>query len=113
MDLDELAPVGGRAPGRRDGWWLQRLAEVCENLPDGPRLRDERDQPDVAAAGWALERKLLPHPRDQFRPRNPRGVVRAGLLIRVTAACGAMTVAPMPAGRGLALLADIPFSPAP
>jgi len=38
MGLHELAPVGGRAPGRRDGWWLQRLAEVCQNLPDGPRL---------------------------------------------------------------------------
>jgi len=33
--------------------------------------------------------------------------VRAGLLIRVAAACGAMTVVPMPAGRGLAPLANV------
>ena len=59
MGLHELAPVGGRAPGRRDGWWLQRLAEVCENLPDRPWLRDKGDQPDVTATVWALERELL------------------------------------------------------
>jgi hypothetical protein len=33
------------------------------------------DQPDVAAARWALQRKLLPHPHYEFRPRNPGGVV--------------------------------------
>jgi hypothetical protein len=38
MDLHELTPVGGRAPGRRDGRRLERLAEVCENLPDRPWL---------------------------------------------------------------------------
>ena len=31
MDLHELAPVGGRATGRRHWWWLERFAEVsCE-----------------------------------------------------------------------------------
>jgi hypothetical protein len=50
MRLDELTPVGGRSPGRRDGRWLERLAEVCENLPYRARLGDERNQPDVAAA---------------------------------------------------------------
>jgi hypothetical protein len=34
--------------------------------------------------------------------------VRAGLLIRGAAAFRGVTVAPMPAGRGLALLADVP-----
>ncbi len=34
--------------------------------------------------------------------------MRAGLLIRGAAASGAVTVAPMPAGRGLAPLANIP-----
>ena len=34
--------------------------------------------------------------------------MRAGLLIRGAAASRAVTVAPMPAGRGLAPLADIP-----
>ena len=32
MDLHELAPDGRWAASRRNGWWLQRLAEVCENL---------------------------------------------------------------------------------
>ena len=36
MDLHELAPVGGRAAGGRDGRRLERFAEVCQNLPDGP-----------------------------------------------------------------------------
>ena len=131
MGLHELAPVGRWATSGRAGRRLEWFAEVCEELTSRGRshpgllplanLRFEVSrllpavswQPDVAAATGALERKLLPHPRDQFRPRNPRGVVRAGLLIRVTAACGAMTVAPMPAGRGLALLANVAFSPAP
>ena len=92
MDLDELAPVGGRAPGRRDGWWLERFAQVREDPSNRPRFRNERDEPDVAAAGWALERKLLPHPGQEFRPRNPGGVMRTGLLIRFAAASGAVTV---------------------
>ena len=71
MGLRELAPVDGRAAGGRDGRRLQRFAEGCEDLPNRPWFRDKRDQPDVAAARWALERKLLPHPGHQFRPRNP------------------------------------------
>ena len=62
VNLDELALVGGRATGRRHWWWLEWFAEVCENRPDRARLGDEGDQADVAAARWALERKLLPHP---------------------------------------------------
>ena len=110
LGLNELVPVGRRAPRGCDWWRLERFAKMREDLPDGPRLRDERDQPDVAAARWALERKLLPNPGHQFRPRNPRGVVRAGLVIRirVTASFRAVTVAPMPAGRGVAPLADVP-----
>ena len=92
MGLHELAPVGGRAPGRRDGWWLERFAQVREDPSNRPRFRNERDEPDVAAAGWALERKLLPHPGQEFRPRNPGGVMRTGLLIRFAAASGAVTV---------------------
>jgi hypothetical protein len=107
MDLDELAPVGGRAPGRRDGWWLERFAQVREDPSNRTRFRDERDQPDVAAAGWALERKLLPHPGQEFRPRNPGGVMRAGLLILVAAASGTVTVVSMPAGRGRAPRANV------
>ena len=107
MGLHELAPVGGRATSGRDGRRLKWFAEVCENLPDGPRLRDERDQPDVATAVRALKWKLLPHPGHEFRPGNPRRVVRAGRLIRVAVApCGA-TVVPMPTGRGPPLLADV------
>ena len=32
-----------------------------EDFPDWSRLRDERDEPDVTAARWALQRKLLPN----------------------------------------------------
>jgi hypothetical protein len=81
---------------------------MYQDLPDRSRLRDERDEPDVTAAARALERKLLPHPRHEFHPRNPRGVVRTGLLIRVTAASRGVTVAPMPAGRDVARLANVP-----
>ncbi|MFM8706107.1 MAG: hypothetical protein ACKOHG_20070, partial [Planctomycetia bacterium] len=45
----------------RHRWWLERFAEVCQDLSDRARLGDERNQPDVAAAPRALERKLLPH----------------------------------------------------
>jgi hypothetical protein len=71
IDLHELAPVGGRAPGRRDGWWLKRFAQMREDSPDRPRLRDKRDQPDVATTRWTLKRKLLTHPGHEFRPGNP------------------------------------------
>jgi len=71
MSLDELAPVGGWTPGRRDWWWLERFAEVCQDPPDRARLRDERDQADVAAAVRALERKLLTYPGPEFRSGNP------------------------------------------
>ena len=108
ISLDKLAPVGGRSPGRRDWRRLERFAKVCENLPDRPWLRDEGNEPDVATAVRALERKLLAHPGQEFRPGNSRRVVRAGLLIRVAAASGAVTVVFMPAGRGLGLLADVP-----
>jgi hypothetical protein len=79
-----------------------------EDFLDRPWLRDERDQPDVAAAVRALERKLLPQPRHEFRPGNPGCVVRAGLLLRITTAFRTVTVTPMPAGRGISPLADVP-----
>ena len=48
MDLDELAPVGGWAAGGRDGRRCERFTQVGEDLLDGPRFGDERDEPDVA-----------------------------------------------------------------
>ena len=89
MDLNELAPVDRRATGRRDGRTLERLAEVCEGLTSRARshpgllplanLRFEVSrllpavfsEPDVATTPRALERRLLPHPGHEFRPRNP------------------------------------------
>ena len=71
MDLHELAPVGGRATSGRHWWRLERFAKMRKDFPDRPRLRDERDQPDVAAAARALERKPLPHPRHELGPGNP------------------------------------------
>jgi hypothetical protein len=38
------------AAGGRHGRRFERFTEVCQVLPDRPRFRDERDQPDVAAA---------------------------------------------------------------
>jgi hypothetical protein len=46
-----------------------------EDLPDRPRIGNERDESDVATTPRARNRKLLTHPRHQFRPRNPGGVV--------------------------------------
>ena len=71
--------------------------------------QSERDQPDIAAAVRALDRKLLPHPGDQFRPRDSRRVVRPGLVIRidVAAACRGATAGRLPTGHSLAPLADV------
>jgi len=113
MRLDEFVPVGGRAPCRQKWRRLEWFAQVREHLPDRPRLRDERDQPDVATAVGALERKLLPHPGHEFCPGDPGGVVRPGLRLSIAAAPRGVTVAPMLAGTGVALLADVPFSRAP
>jgi len=73
----------------------------------GPRLRHQSDEPDVAATCWALERKLLADPGHKLGPRNPGSVMPTGLRIRVAAARG-MRLAPMPAGSGVAPLADVP-----
>ena len=81
---------------------------MCQNLPDRPRIGDECDEPDVAAAGGARKSKLLPHPRHQLGPGNPRRVVRAGLSMRVTTASSVATFVPMPAVRGLPWLANVP-----
>jgi len=98
-------------PGSRTGSPQQPEVAKSAKARDGFALgkQSERDQPDVAAACWALERKLLPHPGHQLGPGNPGGVVRAWLLIRirVTAAPRRATVVPIPTGRGLALLADV------
>jgi hypothetical protein len=66
VSLYELAPVGGRATGRQDWRRLERVAEVCQDLPNRPRTVDECDEPDVAAARGARkltadDRKLWPH----------------------------------------------------
>ena len=84
MDLDELAPVGGRAAGGQHRWWLERFAEVCQNYPDRPRLCIERYQLDVAATVRALERKLLPHPGHEFGPRNPKDSPANGTSSTIT-----------------------------
>ncbi len=119
MGLHEFAPVGGRAARGRDRRRLEWLAEVCEGLTSRGRshpglrplanLRFEVSwllpavfsELDVAAAVRALERNLLAHPRHQLGPRNPRRVVRAGLLMFVTgvaAASRAVPVTRVPAG---------------
>ncbi len=80
MGLHELAPVGGRATSRRHRRRYEWFTQVGENLASRGRslpgllplanLRFEVSrllpavfsEPDVTAAGWALERKLLPNP---------------------------------------------------
>jgi hypothetical protein len=99
VDLDELGPVGERATGGRNGRRFERFAEVCQDLPDRPRLRDEGYQPDFAAAVGALERKLLPHPGHEFGTGNPGGVVRAGLCMSVAAAIGGLSAGSVPDGE--------------
>ena len=64
--LHELSPVGRRATGGRDGRRFERFAQVCQDLPDRPRIGDERDESDVATTPRALQRKLLPHPSHEF-----------------------------------------------
>jgi hypothetical protein len=111
VDLHELAPVGGRAAGGRDWRRSERFAQVSEDLPDRPRLGDEGDQPDVAAARQALEGKLLSHPHHQFRPCNPGGGVRAGPLSCVAAAIRGLSANgpadSLPTGCGLTPPADV------
>ncbi len=69
--LDELAPVGRWAASGRERRRFDRFSQMCENLPDRPWLRDERDEPDVTAARWALQRKLLAHPGHELGPGDP------------------------------------------
>jgi hypothetical protein len=107
VDLHELAPVGGRPAGGRERRWFERFAEVGEDLPDRSGLRDAGNEPDVAATRWALERELLADPGQEFRPGNPRRVVRAGFCMSVAAARG-MRIVRMPTGTGIARLADVP-----
>jgi hypothetical protein len=75
VNLAELAPVGGRPKSGRNRPRFERFAQVVEDLSDRARLRDERDQPDVATTPRALQRKLLRHRRHEVSPRNPGGVL--------------------------------------
>jgi len=45
-----------RASSRRDRRRLERFAEVREDLPDGARFGDERDQPDASDRKWVEAR---------------------------------------------------------
>jgi hypothetical protein len=40
MGLHELVPVGGRATSGTDGRRFEWFVEVCEVLPDRPRIAD-------------------------------------------------------------------------
>jgi hypothetical protein len=79
VDLYELAPIGGRPTSGRDGRRLERFAKVREDLPNRSGLRDEGDEPDVAATRRALEGKLLPRLRGPSLPAWPDPV---GRLVR-------------------------------
>ena len=60
----------------RPGWLFPGLR--CLASDAGQRLWRS-----ITGSSSIRRRKLLPHPGQQFRPGNPRRVVRAGLLIRI------------------------------
>jgi hypothetical protein len=118
VDLDEFSPVGGRATGERDWRRLERFAQMREDLPDRRWFGDECDQPDIAAAPRALERKLFPNPGHELGPSDPGSVVRARFVARVVAVAGGISACRMPAdrmlsGRSISPLAGIPFCHVP
>ena len=80
MRLDEIGPRRGRPAGGCERGRFEWLADRLENLPDGRRVGDEGDEADVAAAGRALQWKLLADAGEEFGPGNSRGVVGAGRL---------------------------------
>ena len=53
VNLDELAPASRRAASGRERRRLARFAEVCQDLPDRPRLADRKS----AATGVAKSAK--------------------------------------------------------
>jgi hypothetical protein len=97
-------------PGSRTGSLQQPQVAKSAKARDGFALEKqfEGDEPDVAATRWALERKLLAYPGHEFRPGDPGGVVRAGFCMSVAAAFRGLPAGRMPAGRCIALLADVP-----
>ena len=55
VEPHELFTVDGQAPSGQQRRRLERFAEMCHNFPNRPRFGEERDQPDAAAARWALQ----------------------------------------------------------
>jgi hypothetical protein len=126
MDLHELAPVGGRATGRRDRRRLERFAKVREGLISRGRshpgllplanLRFEvsrllpavYSEPDISAARRALQRKLLPHPRHQLGPGNPGCVVGTRRCMVRGTLTPALSQSERGRRRGIPPLADVP-----
>ena len=60
MDLHKLAPVGGRATSLRERRRFERFSQMREDFPDRPRLGDEGNESDVAAAVRARQGKSSP-----------------------------------------------------
>jgi hypothetical protein len=115
VDLDELAPVGGRATGGRDKRRFERFAQMREDLPDRPRLGCNAMSRMSPPHPRALQRKLLAHPGHELGPSDPGSVVRARFVARVAAATGGisarrMSVDRMLIGRSIPQLATVPDS---
>jgi len=62
VDLHELFPVGRRATGGRDWRRLERFAQMREDLPDRPRIGNERDESDVATTPKGTQQETPPPP---------------------------------------------------
>ncbi len=87
---------------------VDRRQLVYPSLEDVAVVVDLDEFTPVAAARWALERKLLTHPRHQLGPRNPRSVMGTGVFMSVAAAFRGMSAVRVPACRGIPPRADIP-----
>ncbi len=102
MGLDELRPLGRRTACRRHRWRLHRLTDVREDSSDWPRIDDEGNEPDVAAAYPCCSLSTL-SPIQPTHPQNPIATsqLRANLHADFVAA-GSPWVAEGSAGRGVA-----------
>ena len=106
VGLDEFAPGSGRATSRRHRRRFEWFTQVRENLADRPRLG--------CNAMSRMSPSHLGHSSGNSSPTRAISfaqairVVRAGLCRRVATDSGAVTVAPMAAGRGIARRADVP-----
>ena len=73
----------GWATRRREGWGSVGQVEVEEDGGDDRRVREEREDPQLAAAGGAEQRQNLEDTGEEDGPSDARGVGGArGLVLK-------------------------------